>query len=529
MTATIPPVRLPDRYRVAHRIAAGGMATVWAAEDTLLGRLVAVKVLGLHIAPDADARERFTREARAAARVSDHPHVVTIYDIGEYDGLPFIVMEHFAGGTVADRLRAGTPITRAQALSWLDDAASALDHAHRHGIVHRDVKPANLLLDEHGRLAVADFGIARMASETSGLTQTGQVLGTAAYISPEQALGREATAASDRYAFAVVAFELLTGERPFPGDTVAAQARAHVDADPPAASAVGSGDLPSSVDRPLWRGLDKDPERRWRTACSMVESLDEALGGAEDDPTVATRVLGAAPPRAPLPPRPPRQAAAPRKAAAPAPRRPVASGAGGGSGRGHRGERAVAPSPGRRRFSGVAIVAVVVTLLLGGAAVAAFMSGGDGGSGGSTTPRRQASAASTTAKKTKAKTKPKPAAKAPAQTAPSTTQEQQTQTGATPTAPASGSPSELQAQGHTLLGQGNYDGAITALSAAVKDCPVTQTDPCAYAYYDLGHALRLAGRPAEAIPVLQARLQNPNQRGAVESELQQAQKDAGQR
>src|SRR4051812_31267686 len=111
MPATSPPVRLPDRYRVDHRIAAGGMATVWAAEDTLLGRLVAVKVLGLHVAPDAEARERFTREARAAARVCDHPHVVTIYDIGEHDGLPFIVMEHFSGGTVADRLRAGTPIT----------------------------------------------------------------------------------------------------------------------------------------------------------------------------------------------------------------------------------------------------------------------------------------------------------------------------------------------------------------------------------------------------------------------------------
>ncbi|MEZ5120919.1 MAG: protein kinase [Solirubrobacterales bacterium] len=233
MSATSPPVSLPDRYRAVRRIAAGGMATVFAAEDTLLGRLVAIKMLSAHFAADDAAIKRFSREARAAARVSDHPHVVTIYDIGALaDGTPFIVMEHFAGGTLADRLRAGTPITRGQALAWLDEAASALDHAHRHGIVHRDVKPGNLLLDEHGRLAVGDFGIARMASDGGSLTQTGTVLGTAAYLSPEQALGEEATAASDRYALAVVAFELLAGRRPFNGGHAAAQARAHVESPP---------------------------------------------------------------------------------------------------------------------------------------------------------------------------------------------------------------------------------------------------------------------------------------------------------
>ncbi|HEU4659016.1 MAG TPA: protein kinase, partial [Capillimicrobium sp.] len=172
------------------------MATVYAAEDTVLGRLVAVKVLASHFAADEGARERFGREARAAARVSDHPHVVTIYDIGEHEDVPFMVMEYFPGGTLADRLRSGDPIPRPLALTWLEDAASALDHAHRHGIVHRDVKPGNLLLDEHGGLGVADFGIARMANESgTQLTQTGQVLGTAAYLSPEQALGEPATAA----------------------------------------------------------------------------------------------------------------------------------------------------------------------------------------------------------------------------------------------------------------------------------------------------------------------------------------------
>src|SRR4051812_46764750 len=159
-------VSLPERYRVTRRIAAGGMATVYACEDQVLGRLVAVKVLAPQFAADSDAAARFQREARAAARVSDHPHVVTVYDIGEHDGVAFIVMEYFPGGTLADRLRSGEPIPRPTAVRWLDEAASALDHAHRAGIVHRDVKPANLLLDANGRLAVGDFGIARMAADS---------------------------------------------------------------------------------------------------------------------------------------------------------------------------------------------------------------------------------------------------------------------------------------------------------------------------------------------------------------------------
>src|SRR3954464_1523967 len=275
MAATSHSIGLPERYRVTRRIAGGGMATVYACEDQTLGRLVAVKVLSPALAADESSRARFQREGRAVARVSDHPHVVTIYDIGESDGTAFITMEDFPGGTLNDRLKDGTPVPLPTVVRWLDEAASALDHAHAAGIVHRDVKPANLLLDANGRLAVGDFGIARMATD-SGMTQTGTVLGTAAYLSPEQALGEPATAASDRYALAVVAFELLTGGRPFAGEHPAAQARAHVEAKPPRASALDPA-LPPAVDRVLWRGLEKDPDRRWPTACAMVEALEDAL------------------------------------------------------------------------------------------------------------------------------------------------------------------------------------------------------------------------------------------------------------
>ena len=307
MPATEQRVSLPPRYRVLRHIANGGMASVWAAEDELLGRLVAVKMLSRAYDADERARKRFLREARAAARLGDCRHVVTVYDIGEHDDRAFIVMEHFAGGTVADRLRRGARrIPRPLALRWLRETAIALDCAHEHDVVHRDVKPANLLLDQQDRLAVGDFGIATVASEAS-VTQTGQVLGTAAYIAPEQARGQPATAASDRYALAVVAFELLTGARPFNGDHPAAQARAHVQATVPAASEVGD-DLPAAVDAALRAGLAKDPDARPATAEDLVDRIEDAL---DDDGTTATAV---APPTATT-----RASSTPRRP----PRRPV--------------------------------------------------------------------------------------------------------------------------------------------------------------------------------------------------------------
>ena len=198
------------------------MGEVYRATDSVLQRRVAVKLLSERYAQDDEVHARFRREALSAARLSGTPHVITVFDVGEHRKQPYIVMEYLEGGSVYDRLREGR-VSPGQALAWLAQAGEALDRAHGQGVVHRDVKPANLLLDRDGRVNVSDFGIA----STTGLdtlTLPGTILGTAGYLSPEQARGEPATAASDRYALGVVAFELLTGRRPFAGDTAATEA-----------------------------------------------------------------------------------------------------------------------------------------------------------------------------------------------------------------------------------------------------------------------------------------------------------------
>ena len=268
---------LPPRYRDPSPIGFGGMGEILRAEDSELGRTVAIKVLAERFARDPSLRQRFTREALAAARLSGDPSTVTIYDVGEWQGRPFIVMEYVDGGSLEDRLRAGRPSTD-EALDWLGQAAAALDAAHAKGVVHRDVKPGNLLLTSAGALRVADFGIASAAGLQS-LTITGTVLGTAGYLSPEQARGEKATPASDRYALAVVAFELLTGSRPFESESPTAEATAHVQAEVPSVS--------PQLDPVLQRGLAKDPAQRFPTATAFVAALRSALG----DGDATTRVL----------------------------------------------------------------------------------------------------------------------------------------------------------------------------------------------------------------------------------------------
>ncbi|HEX7254392.1 MAG TPA: serine/threonine-protein kinase [Gaiellaceae bacterium] len=268
---------LPPRYRDPEHVAYGGMGEVYRATDDQLGRTVAIKVLSERYADDESVRERFKREALAAARLSGSPNTVTIFDVGEWDGRPYIVMEFLEGGTLENRLRGRGAQDPADALRWLQEAAGALDAAHAAGIVHRDVKPGNLLVDGRGEVRVGDYGVASAVGLDS-MTMTGTVLGTAGYLSPEQAKGERATPASDRYALGVVAYELLTGERPYASDSPTAEAAAHVHAPIPYASR--HGDVPPEVDPVFRRALAKDPAERFPTAADFVAALREALSEA---------------------------------------------------------------------------------------------------------------------------------------------------------------------------------------------------------------------------------------------------------
>jgi serine/threonine kinase PknH len=264
------------------------MGDLYRAVDDELARPVAIKVLAPRFATDETVRRRFRREALAAARLSDAPSTVTTYDVGEWNGTPYLVMEYLAGGTVEQALRRGAQPTE-RALLWLTEAASALDAAHTRGVVHRDVKPANLLLDGEGHVHVGDFGIATAAG-LDALTVTGTVLGTAGYLAPEQALARPASAASDEYGLAVVAYELLTGTRPFERDSYADEANAHVNEQVPPASRRNSR-LHASVDRVFARALAKEPAHRFPTCAAFVAELRACV----EPSSAATRVSTTAP------------------------------------------------------------------------------------------------------------------------------------------------------------------------------------------------------------------------------------------
>jgi serine/threonine-protein kinase len=521
MPATEQQVALPPRYRVVRHVANGGMASVWVAEDELLGRLVAVKLLSRAYDADDRARKRFLREARAAARLGDCRHVVTVYDIGEHADRAFMVMEYFPGGTLADRLRRDTAIPRSLAVRWLRETAIALDCAHDHGVVHRDVKPANLLLDQRGRLAVADFGIATVASEAS-VTQTGQVLGTAAYLSPEQARGATATAASDRYALAVVAFELLTGERPFAAEHPAAQARAHVEATVPAASGAADG-LPRAVDSVLRAGMAKDPADRPGTSAELVDRLERALGATiEDEPTAVTRrftpvsaTAGAA--RAGAARQSPPTTASgravrePRAARTPPPPSTPAPTAGGG-----------------RRGAWIAALAALALAAGAVAAIAMTSAGGGGGSTKRASTGASGSTATTPRKKRTQSTASAPAASTSTATAQSTAS---TQPKTTATVSGTADPRRLNDQGFSLIQQGDSASAVPLLRQSVqgfRDSGRTSEINYAFALFNLASALRATGHPDEAIPLLEERLRVSDYKvPEVQRELERSRREAG--
>jgi tRNA A-37 threonylcarbamoyl transferase component Bud32 len=260
------------RYRLVRRIATGGMGEVWEADDTVLGRRVALKVLVEELAADERATRRFVREARATARLS-HPNVARVYDFGRDGGAPFLVMELLQGETLAGRLAAG-PLPPAEAARIAASVADALDAAHQLGIVHRDVKPANVMLTPAGDVKVMDFGIAAAADETHSTTGSG-LYATVAYVSPERVAGEPATPASDVYSLGAVLYELLCGRPPFTAGTPALVARAHLHDLPPPLRQLAPW-VPPRLAEAAEAALAKDPDRRPSSAAAFAARLRSA-------------------------------------------------------------------------------------------------------------------------------------------------------------------------------------------------------------------------------------------------------------
>jgi predicted Ser/Thr protein kinase len=433
---------LPPRYRGAQQIGKGGMGEIYRATDSTLGRAVAVKMLAARFAEDDSVRERFTREALSAARLSGDPSIVTIYDIGEWDDRPYIVMEYMSGGSLEQKLRAEGPQPVGDVLRWLEQAARALDQAQAAGVVHRDVKPGNLLLDREGNVHVADFGIASAAGMDS-MTMTGTVMGTAGYLAPEQAQGERAGPESDRYSLGVVAFELLTGTRPCESDTPPAEATAHVHADVPSVSA--HSDLPAELDDVFRKALAKRPEDRYSSSAEFVGALRRTL----EDAAGKTRALGAV--------APPTAATAPLRATRPsrtAPLWPLI-------------------------VAGLAVSAIVGVLL------AAALSRGDSKKAAPPVVKTVTAQGKTIQQTVTAATPPT--------TAPATT-----------AAPA-GDGHTLNDKAYSLMGQGDFSGALPYLMQAVQKLQGTGPgDPYeGYANYNLGFTLLQLGQCDQALTYLQ--------------------------
>ncbi len=271
------PRILADRYEVGPLLGAGGMAEVYEGHDRLLARRVAVKVLLAQYAHDPAFLARFRREAQAAASLS-HPNIVAVYDTGSEGDIWFIVMEYIAGRTLRDVIKAEGPAHPARAAEICADVASALAGAHARGVIHRDVKPGNVMLTADGKVKVMDFGIAR-ASAVPSITQTAAVVGTVQYIAPEQAQGLEADARSDLYALGCCLYEMLTGQVPFTGPTPVAIAYRHVQ-DDPTPPRVLNPDVPVSLERVCLKAMAKRPEDRYQTALEMRQDLERARAGA---------------------------------------------------------------------------------------------------------------------------------------------------------------------------------------------------------------------------------------------------------
>jgi serine/threonine protein kinase len=302
------------RYRILRKLGTGGMANVYLAEDEVLGRRVAIKILNDRHAGDDQFVERFRREAKNAASLS-HPNIVSIYDRGEAEGTYYIAMEYLDGRSLKELIVARGPAPIHLAIDYTRQILAAIRFAHRHGIVHRDIKPHNVLVDGEGRLKVTDFGIARAG--VSQMTEAGSIIGTAQYLSPEQAKGSPVDQTSDLYSVGVVLYELLTGEVPFSGDTPVEIAMKHLSTVPEPPSSK-RGDVPRDLDMVVMRALGKDPSERYQSAEEMDADLRRINRGVAISPVTeeaATAIISRPPsavteitsrtPRPPVPYAPP--------------------------------------------------------------------------------------------------------------------------------------------------------------------------------------------------------------------------------
>jgi eukaryotic-like serine/threonine-protein kinase len=270
-----------SRYRILRRIGSGGMADVYCAEDTHLGRQVALKVLHRRFAQDQEFVERFRREASAAAGLQ-HPNVVGVFDRGRHDGTYYIAMEHLPGRTLKEMVAEDAPLSQERVIDLGLQILHAAGFAHRHGVIHRDFKPHNVIVDEQGHAKVTDFGIARAGA--SEMTETGSIMGTAQYLSPEQAQGHAVTATSDLYSIGVMLYEMLAGRLPFEGDSAVSIALKHLSEQPPPISQLRP-DVHPAVESVVMAALAKDPGRRWQSADDFGAALTAAgaqLGAGAD-------------------------------------------------------------------------------------------------------------------------------------------------------------------------------------------------------------------------------------------------------
>jgi len=291
---------LAGRYELQEVAGSGGVSNVYRARDTVLERTVAIKILHDHFSDDPEYVERFRREARALAQLN-HPNIVTVIDRGEYKGRQFIVFEHVEGENLKELVDREGQLPVEQALGLVHQVARGLAFAHEHGVVHRDVKPHNVLIDEDGVAKVTDFGIARSIDPADGLTETGALLGTSEYIAPEQASGGRVDERSDQYSLAAVLYELLAGEPPYTGENFMAVAMKHVQDPVPSVREVRP-DVSPRLDAIVARALAKRPENRFSSTEALMAALEAARADTDAAPTPGLGATESIPRPGPLPP-----------------------------------------------------------------------------------------------------------------------------------------------------------------------------------------------------------------------------------